>query len=68
MNKRLKQKYQGIILGYGIIPVPTGILRAEVINSLKMKSTRVCPECQHEDFSKNARYCDRCGSELKNEE
>lgn len=57
-----------MILGYGIIAVPTGIVTAEVLTSKKMKSTIVCPDCLHEDHSKNARYCDHCGTDITNEQ
>jgi len=53
-----------MILGYGIIAVPTGIVTAEVLTSKRFKSTHVCPECLHEDHGKNAKYCEHCGSEL----
>ena len=57
-----------MILGYGIIAVPTGIVTAEVINSRKVKSERVCPNCLHEDLSRNDKFCHHCGKELVKEE
>lgn len=54
-----------MILGYGIIAVPTGIVTAEVISSRKVRSEQVCPECLHEDLGKNDRYCHHCGTELQ---
>ena len=53
-----------MILGYGIIAVPTGIVTAEVLTAKKSKSTHICPECLHEDHGKTAKFCDHCGSEL----
>ena len=35
-----------MILGYGIIAVPTGIVAAELTRAGKPESTQVCPECQ----------------------
>jgi voltage-gated potassium channel len=53
-----------MILGYGIIAVPTGIVTAEVISSRKVRSEQVCPNCLHEDLGRNEHYCHHCGTEL----
>jgi len=53
-----------MILGYGIIAVPTGIVTAEVLASRRGKSERVCPNCLHEDIENNDRYCHHCGNRL----
>jgi voltage-gated potassium channel len=57
-----------MILGYGIIAVPTGIVTTEIaLASRKEKIiTQVCPNCLHEDHDAQAVYCNRCG-ELLNE-
>ncbi|MCF6242343.1 MAG: ion transporter [Bacteroidales bacterium] len=55
-----------MILGYGIIAVPTGIVSTEMaLASRKEKIiTQVCPNCLHEDHDEQAVYCNRCGSLL----
>lgn len=56
-----------MILGYGIIAVPTGIVGAEVaINSgdSKQISTQACPDCSAEGHDTDAEYCKHCGARL----
>lgn len=57
-----------MIMGYGIIAVPTGIVSAEFANSNRKKprSERVnpCNECGTEGHEFNAKYCFHCGAEL----
>ena len=54
-----------MIMGYGIIAVPTGIVTVEL--SKAKKGTRyhvVCPDCSSEDHSPDARHCKDCGTKL----
>jgi voltage-gated potassium channel len=54
-----------MIMGYGIIAVPTGIVSAEyAIVRSKYISTQACPECSKEGHDGNAVYCKYCGSKL----
>ncbi len=54
-----------MILGYGIIAVPTGIVTVELSNAgRKGVSTKVCPQCAAEGHDSNASYCKFCGSRL----
>lgn len=56
-----------MILGYGIIAVPTGIVTAELTrgrNGGKEISTQVCPECHRQDHDADAMFCKNCGSKL----
>ncbi len=54
-----------MILGYGIIAVPTGIVTVELAHAKDaQKMHRVCPECSAEDHSPDAVHCKRCGSKL----
>lgn len=55
-----------MILGYGIIAVPTGIVSAEMvqIKNREKITTQVCPHCLKEGHDKDARYCKYCGSTL----
>mgnify|MGYP006304241467 CR=1 FL=1 len=54
-----------MILGYGIIAVPTGIVTAEMTQAARGPvSTQACPECGAEGHDANAAYCKYCGSRL----
>lgn len=54
-----------MILGYGIIAVPTGIVTAELSRTEnKQISTQVCKECSHEGHDADASFCKYCGSKL----
>lgn len=52
-----------MILGYGIIAIPTGIVTSELTFS-KGISTQACPECGLDGHDINARNCKYCGSVL----
>ena len=55
-----------MILGYGIIAVPTGIISAEMAQRRKKVdvNTRVCAECLNDKHKDNAIFCHKCGSHL----
>lgn len=54
-----------MILGYGIIAVPTGIVTSEIQNArLKEISTKACPSCSKEGHDADAVYCKGCGEKL----
>ena len=54
-----------MIMGYGIIAVPTGIVTLELSEaSRRQANTKICPECSAEGHSREATYCWRCGSHL----
>ena len=53
-----------MIMGYGIIAVPTGIVTAELARAGKPASTQVCPECHAEPHDLDAVYCKYCGTKL----
>jgi voltage-gated potassium channel len=54
-----------MIMGYGVIAVPTGIVTAELISPITGKvSTQACPDCGAEKHSYDALYCKYCGTEL----
>jgi len=55
-----------MVLGYGIIAVPTGIVSAEMIH-LKHSSkitTQVCPHCLKEGHDVDAKFCKYCSEKL----
>ncbi|MDY0362427.1 MAG: ion transporter [Desulforegulaceae bacterium] len=54
-----------MILGYGIIAVPTGIVTAELTwKKTREITTQVCPECMAEGHDKDALYCKYCSAKL----
>ncbi len=54
-----------MIIGYGIIAVPTGIVTVELAQAFKRQiSTQACPECSAEGHDKDAKFCKYCGSGL----
>lgn len=55
-----------ILIGYGTIAVPTGIVTAELnMNMAKIRpDKRICRECGHQGHDTKARYCKMCGTEL----
>ncbi len=54
-----------MILGYGIIAVPTGIVTVELASATRRSvSTRTCPSCLKEGHDRDAEFCKLCGSRL----
>jgi voltage-gated potassium channel len=55
-----------MILGYGIIAVPTGIVSAEMvqIKDREKISGQVCPHCSREGHDRDASHCKYCGHPL----
>jgi voltage-gated potassium channel len=54
-----------MIIGYGIIAVPTGIVSAEMVRTREQTvSTQSCPQCSSEGHSSDAKYCKNCGAKL----
>lgn len=54
-----------MLIGYGIIAVPTGIVSAEMTRGAHGPiSTQSCPVCSAEGHDYDARYCRKCGSRL----
>jgi len=54
-----------MIIGYGIIAVPTGIVTVEIAQAArKAVSTQACPECSAEGHDADAVYCKYCSAKL----
>lgn len=54
-----------MILGYGIIAIPTGIVTAEFTTKTTIETnTQNCPNCAAEKHRDNAEYCYNCGELL----
>ena len=50
-----------MIMGYGIIAVPTGIFSMELRQAAKARDARVCTNCETVESDRAARFCRRCG-------
>lgn len=61
-----------MILGYGIIAVPTGIVSAEYSKSMSGNyvhvNTQSCRNCGEDKHKDDSNYCDQCGEPLHKEE
>ncbi len=54
-----------MIMGYGIIAVPTGIVSVELQQATKKRNKQVrCNECGAEEHDVDAFHCKRCGTKL----
>ncbi len=64
-----------MIMGYGIIAVPTGIVSAEYTKSALQDTpdkpihtnTQSCSNCHHGKHDDDAKFCDNCGYPLHND-
>ncbi len=55
-----------MILGYGIIAVPTGIVTAEIAQLTPGRTpfARACPACEHIEIDSDAKFCRFCGTDF----
>jgi voltage-gated potassium channel len=54
-----------MLMGYGIIAVPTGIVTAEMTRAIRGPiSTQACPHCAAEGHEFDAKFCRKCGAKL----
>jgi len=51
-----------MIVGYGIIAIPTGIVTHEMALQGRSVSTRACPACGSDGHDETASYCKNCGA------
>lgn len=57
-----------ILIGYGIIAVPTGIYSAELMSRLKTQTDgQACPQCGLSGHEPDAHFCRQCGASLADE-
>jgi voltage-gated potassium channel len=56
-----------MLLGYGIIAVPTGIVTSELSRASQQQEldVRPCPVCEAIGHDKDAHYCKYCGEKLE---
>jgi voltage-gated potassium channel len=59
-----------MILGYGIIAIPTGIVSSEMTKAGNEKkvhtNTQCCTNCLAEKHKDHAEFCYKCGCKLHN--
>lgn len=53
-----------MLLGYGVIAVPTGIVTAEMAKDTSVSNTQVCYNCGETEHQDKAEFCHNCGSSL----
>jgi voltage-gated potassium channel len=54
-----------MLMGWGVLAVPTGIVTAEMTNQrLRAITVRGCSQCGTGDHTPDARYCRVCGAQL----
>ena len=56
-----------MIVGYGVIAVPTGIVGAEIskdMNKADEHELIVCNSCGEKDHKKTSEFCHKCGNKL----
>jgi voltage-gated potassium channel len=53
-----------MILGYGMIAVPTGIVSVEISKKTDSITTQACPSCSREGHDSDADFCKFCGHTL----
>jgi voltage-gated potassium channel len=53
-----------MLIGYGIIAVPTGIVTVEMVRSRDEISQTPCPSCRRTGHDEDAQFCKYCGSSL----
>lgn len=60
-----------MIMGYGVIAVPTGIVTAEFATSIRNKANepdvKQCSSCTSYVYEENANFCPHCGAKLTHE-
>lgn len=53
-----------MLLGYGILAVPTGIVTAQLVQQNRMVTTRTCVHCLSVGHELSAKFCKDCGLAL----
>ena len=59
-----------MILGYGIIAIPTGIVSAQMVKSDKKElitSVKSCKNCLFDEHTDDSKFCSKCGFKLDEE-
>lgn len=53
-----------MIMGYGLIAVPTGLVSMEISLALSRNQKRLCPACGTAESDPDAKFCRRCSASL----
>lgn len=53
-----------MVMGYGILAVPTGIVTAELVSDQRRVSGQACTQCSAEGHEVDAVHCKQCGAKL----
>jgi voltage-gated potassium channel len=53
-----------MLIGYGIIAVPTGIVTVEMVRGRDQAAEIPCPGCRRRDHDEDAQFCKYCGANL----
>ena len=53
-----------MIMGYGLIAVPTGIVTSEITFAARVKRGQKCVVCNRDRIRRNAKFCSDCGAKL----
>ena len=53
-----------MILAYGVLAVPTGIISAEIVKQSKKNDLKSCRKCGSSESDPDARYCNYCGEKF----
>ncbi|MEO1082828.1 MAG: ion transporter [Acidobacteriota bacterium] len=54
-----------MVLGYGVLAVPTGIVTVELAGLSNPVSTRCCPSCGRDGHAQDALFCKYCSAQLR---
>jgi len=54
-----------MVMGYGIIAIPTGLVTAQFMNEKAHLNTQACPNCGAHQHRDDAKFCYNCGTSLK---
>lgn len=58
----------GMLLGYAIIAVPTGIFTSKLMTHNRQKLSLNCPQCSRAGHEADARHCKYCGAGLQDDD
>lgn len=53
-----------MIIGYGVIAVPTGLVSSEMVAQKSQDLKKACDNCDKTGHHRHAKYCDHCGEKL----
>jgi voltage-gated potassium channel len=53
-----------MLLGWGVLAVPTGIVTAEITTRRIAGAVRACEACGHARHAAGAKFCEQCGASL----